>query len=92
MSKLLQRRWILFPVHCAFAEHAKRLGAQTGLRGMAGNKGAVAIRLDFHDTSICFVTAHFAAGTSNVAERNADYVTISGGLHFLRGKTISDHE
>jgi hypothetical protein len=59
---------------------------------MAGNKGAVAIRLDFHDTSVCFVTAHFAAGTSNVAERNSDYKTISSGLHFLRGKTIEDHE
>lgn len=35
---------------------------QTGLGGMAGNKGAVAIRLDYHDTSMCFVTAHFAAG------------------------------
>ncbi|CAB5215984.1 unnamed protein product [Rhizophagus irregularis] len=26
---------------------------KTGLRGMAGNKGAVAIRLDYHDASMC---------------------------------------
>jgi hypothetical protein len=29
---------------------------------MAGNKGAVAIRMDYHDTSLCFVTAHMFAG------------------------------
>lgn len=43
---------------------------QTGLKGMAGNKGAVAIRLDYCDTSFCFVTAHFAAGHSNYDQRN----------------------
>ncbi|CAI2179303.1 19761_t:CDS:10 [Funneliformis geosporum] len=52
---------------------------KTGLGGMAGNKGAVAIRLDFHDTSICFVTAHLASGHSNWEERNRDYKTIHDG-------------
>ncbi|POV95389.1 hypothetical protein PSTT_16311 [Puccinia striiformis] len=65
---------------------------KTGLKGIAGNKGAVAIRLDIHDTSFCFVTAHFAAGLSNVEERNHDYETIEDGLKFLRGKTIAGHE
>jgi hypothetical protein len=65
---------------------------QTGLRGMSGNKGAVSIRLDYHDTSFCFITAHMAAGHSNIEERNADYWTIVNGLHFLRGKTIESHE
>lgn len=65
---------------------------QTGLRGMSGNKGAVAIRLDYHDTSFCFITAHLAAGQSNVEERNSDYHTIVEGLHFLKGKTIDSHE
>lgn len=59
---------------------------------MSGNKGAVGIRLEYHDTSFCFLTAHLAAGHSNVEERNADYQTIVHGLHFLRGKTISGHE
>ncbi|KAJ3478633.1 hypothetical protein NLI96_g9624 [Meripilus lineatus] len=49
---------------------------KTGLRGMSGNKGAVGIRLDYHDSSFCFVTAHLAAGHSNIDERNADYHTI----------------
>ncbi|KAI0775957.1 DNase I-like protein [Trametes elegans] len=65
---------------------------KTGLRGMSGNKGAVGIRLDYHDTSFCFLTAHFAAGHANVAERNADYRTIVNGLHFLKGKTIDSHQ
>ncbi|KAH9939988.1 DNase I-like protein [Amylocystis lapponica] len=65
---------------------------KTGLRGMSGNKGAVGIRLEYHDTSFCFITAHLAAGHSNVEERNADYRTIVNGLHFLKGKTIDNHE
>lgn len=59
---------------------------------MSGNKGAVSIRLEYHDTSFCFITAHLAAGHGNVDERNADYWTIVNGLHFLRGKTIESHE
>lgn len=59
---------------------------------MSGNKGAAAIRLEYHDTNFCFLTAHLAAGHSNVEERNADYRTITSGLHFLKGKTISSHE
>ncbi|KZT42995.1 phosphatidylinositol phosphate phosphatase [Sistotremastrum suecicum HHB10207 ss-3] len=65
---------------------------KTGLRGMSGNKGAVGIRLDYYDTSFCFITAHLAAGHANVDERNKDYQTISQGLHFLRGKTINSHD
>ncbi|TDL29681.1 DNase I-like protein, partial [Rickenella mellea] len=65
---------------------------KTGLRGMSGNKGAVGIRLDYHDTSFCFLTAHLAAGHGNVEERNADYRTIANGLHFQKGKTITSHE
>ncbi|GAA5885405.1 hypothetical protein JCM6882_009606 [Rhodosporidiobolus microsporus] len=65
---------------------------KTGLKGMAGNKGAVAIRLDYRDTSFCFLTAHLAAGHSNVEERNQDYFTIASGLHFSRGRGIANHD
>ncbi|BGP37915.1 Inositol-1,4,5-trisphosphate 5-phosphatase 1 [Rhodotorula kratochvilovae] len=65
---------------------------KTGVRGLAGNKGAVAIRLDYRNTSFCFLTAHLAAGHSNVEERNQDYRTIAEGLHFARGKTIANHD
>jgi len=59
---------------------------------MSGNKGAVGIRLEYHDTNFCFVTAHLAAGHTNVEERNNDYKTIVSGLHFLKGKRIGSHE
>ncbi|KAJ3993489.1 SacI homology domain-containing protein, partial [Lentinula boryana] len=65
---------------------------KTGLRGMSGNKGAVGIRLQYHDTTFCFITAHLAAGHANVEERNMDYRTIETGLHFLKGKTILSHD
>ncbi|KAF4874580.1 Inositol-1,4,5-trisphosphate 5-phosphatase 1 [Colletotrichum siamense] len=65
---------------------------KTGLSGMAGNKGAVAIRFDFANTQICFVTAHLAAGFSNYDERNRDYATIHHGLRFQRNRGIDDHD
>lgn len=64
---------------------------KTGLSGMAGNKGAVAIRLDYANTPICFVTAHLAAGFANYDERNRDYATIDQGLWFQRNRGIRDH-
>ena len=59
---------------------------------MAGNKGAIAISLEYGTTSICFVTAHLAAGHSNVDQRNIDYYTIDHGLHFSGRRSISDHD
>ncbi|KAK7745367.1 Inositol-1,4,5-trisphosphate 5-phosphatase 1 [Cytospora paraplurivora] len=65
---------------------------KTGLSGMAGNKGAVAIRMDYANTHICFVTAHLAAGFANYDERNKDYATISNGLRFQRNRGIDHHD
>ncbi|KAK4540308.1 hypothetical protein LTR36_009620 [Oleoguttula mirabilis] len=65
---------------------------KTGMSGMAGNKGAVAIRLEYADTSICLVTAHLAAGFANYEERNQDYRTISQGLRFQRNRSIDEHD
>lgn len=59
---------------------------------MAGNKGAVAIRMDYANTRICFITAHLAAGFANYEERNRDYRTISHGLRFQRDRSIDDHD
>ncbi|TVY35511.1 Inositol-1,4,5-trisphosphate 5-phosphatase [Lachnellula occidentalis] len=65
---------------------------KTGMSGMAGNKGAVAIRMDYANTQICFVTAHLAAGFANYEERNSDYNTIHHGLKFQRNRGIDDHD
>lgn len=59
---------------------------------MAGNKGAVAIRMDYATTRLCFVTAHLAAGFANYEERNRDYRTINHGLRFQRNRSIEDHD
>lgn len=64
---------------------------KTGMSGIAGNKGAVAIRFDYANTQICFVTAHLAAGFANYDERNRDYATIHHGLRFQRNRSIDDH-
>ena len=65
---------------------------KTGMSGIAGNKGAVAIRIEYANTSICFVTAHMAAGFANYEERNRDFHTINHGLRFQRGRSIEDHK
>jgi phosphatidylinositol-bisphosphatase len=41
-----------------------------------GNKGAVSIRFNYHDTSFCFVAAHLSSGKGEVEARNRDYFEI----------------
>lgn len=55
---------------------------KTGLGGATGNKGATAIRFVLYGTSMCFVCAHFAAGQSQITERNADYNEITRKISF----------
>lgn len=74
-----------------FIKNVEGAVKKTGMSGMAGNKGAVAIRMEYADTSICLVTAHLAAGFANYEERNQDYRTISHGLRFQRDRSIEDH-
>ncbi|GFY72814.1 synaptojanin-1 [Trichonephila inaurata madagascariensis] len=57
-----------------------------------GFGGAVAIRLTLYNTSMCFVCAHFAAGQSQVLERNADFQEISKKLSFPMGRTLDSHD
>ncbi|OJJ43013.1 hypothetical protein ASPZODRAFT_136894 [Penicilliopsis zonata CBS 506.65] len=65
---------------------------KTGLSGIGGNKGGCAIRFDFSNTRLCFVTAHLAAGFANFDERNRDYETIYNGLRFQKNRAIEDHD
>ncbi|KAI9357958.1 hypothetical protein DFJ73DRAFT_820023 [Zopfochytrium polystomum] len=54
----------------------------TGLLGMIGNKGAVACRLRYGDSFLCFVNAHLAADPGMVDRRNADFAEICRRLSF----------
>uniref|UniRef100_A0A667YV15 phosphoinositide 5-phosphatase n=1 Tax=Myripristis murdjan TaxID=586833 RepID=A0A667YV15_9TELE len=70
------------PQHAPFIRDVAVDTVKTGMGGATGNKGGVAIRLLFHTTSICFVCSHFAAGQSQVKERNDDYNEITRRLTF----------
>ncbi|TIA88905.1 hypothetical protein E3P99_02323 [Wallemia hederae] len=67
---------------------------KTGLKGMSGNKGAAAIRLQYESTTLCFIASHMAAGHGAYEERNNDYRTIATGLQFARGRATApqDHD
>lgn len=41
---------------------------------------------------MCFVCAHFAAGQSQVTERNADYAEITRKIAFPMGRTLKSHD
>ncbi|KAG8185014.1 hypothetical protein JTE90_017038 [Oedothorax gibbosus] len=80
------------PKHAPYIKDVAVDAVKTGLYGASGNKGGVCIRLTLYNTSMCFVCAHFAAGQSQIFERNADYHEISKKLSFPMGRTIDSHE
>lgn len=49
---------------------------KTGLGGLHGNKGGLAVRLMVDDSSFCFVNCHLAAGQTHSLQRNKDIETI----------------
>ncbi|KAG0169710.1 hypothetical protein DFQ28_003407 [Apophysomyces sp. BC1034] len=81
---------------------------KTGLRVMKrslhGNKGGIAIRFLWDDSSMCFVNCHLAAGQMHVPQRNADGDGILQSARFSKdgrddvfvqggdGTMILDHE
>lgn len=80
------------PQHAAHIRDLAVDCVKTGLGGTTGNKGAAAIRFVLYGTSICFVAAHFAAGQSQVTERNADYAEITRKIAFPMGRSLKSHD
>jgi hypothetical protein len=76
----------------SFFCHLKiRTGSVISLFLILGNKGGVAIRLEYEKTSLCFVSSHLAAHTDGTEKRNKDYQEICKNLIF-DGLAITDHD
>ncbi|XP_042722653.1 synaptojanin-1 isoform X3 [Lagopus leucura] len=80
------------PQHAPFIRDVAVDTVKTGMGGATGNKGAVAIRMLFHTSSLCFVCSHFAAGQSQVKERNEDFIEIARKLSFPMGRMLFSHD
>nr|XP_005900465.1 PREDICTED: synaptojanin-2 [Bos mutus] len=80
------------PHHIPFIRDVAMDTVKTGMGGKAGNKGAVAIRFQFHSSSFCFVCCHLTAGQCQVKERNEDYREITQKLSFPMGRNIFSHD
>ena len=50
-------------------KNIRKVKVPTALSGMMGEKGAVAIRFEFEDTSFSFINSHLASGQNAVDER-----------------------
>ena len=90
----LMQRYLVGLLVCVFVRnphkprvkyvHSDSVGV--GVMGMLGNKGGVSIRLQFYDSTMCFICAHLAAHRENVTGRNADYSNVFSKTSFDIGE------
>ncbi|KJZ80422.1 hypothetical protein HIM_00272 [Hirsutella minnesotensis 3608] len=66
-------------VKSCLRERIRNLSAsevKRGMGGLHGNKGAVVVRFQVDDTSLCFINCHLAAGQSQSSSRHNDIAAI----------------
>lgn len=56
--------------------HLSGAEVKRGMGGLHGNKGAVTVRFQVDDTSLCFVNCHLAAGQTQASSRHNDAAAI----------------
>jgi hypothetical protein len=64
---------------------------KTGLGGLYGNKGALAVRFILNDTSFCFINCHLPSGQEGVSARNTDLGTIIESIKFSTLSPLCSH-
>ncbi|NWX06918.1 I5P2 phosphatase, partial [Caloenas nicobarica] len=92
---------LLLYVKAEFALNISEVEAEavgTGVMGRMGNKGGVAIRFKFHNTSVCIVNSHLAAHMEEYERRNQDFNEICSRMQFCQSApssgplTIAQHD
>ncbi|ORZ24267.1 hypothetical protein BCR42DRAFT_88158 [Absidia repens] len=70
----------------AYVKNVHSAAIKTGWANMVGNKGAVAVSLDFGSQSLLFINCHLRAHQAKLAERNANIHRILHELQIKGGK------
>jgi inositol polyphosphate 5-phosphatase INPP5B/F len=81
---MLQQKSMVGLLICVFVRrsHIQRVtfvqsqSVGVGVLGMGGNKGGVSVRIQFYDSTLCFICSHLAAHRENVTGRNNDFANV----------------
>jgi phosphatidylinositol-bisphosphatase len=77
----------------SLVENPAEQQVKLGLKGFAGNKGALGFRFDLLGSSLCFINSHLASQKQNFKLRNENVVHITRNMKFSLDKsTLSLYE